>query len=196
MYIFLDTETTGLMPDLHEIIEVALITTDSRFNVTGTHVYKIKPHNLSGADADALAINGYNDAEWADALDPFEVAHAVREILDIHKRSILVAHNHIFDLNFLQQLFRRNMIDEQMYNPIIDTRGVALETFKPFGLTSTSMNKICFFLQWHKPQHRALSDAELCIRIMKASKRSYLNNALRLLISRICDTLGVDYSCV
>ena len=196
MYIFLDTETTGLMPDLHEIIEIALITTDSQFNITGTHVYKIKPQNLKGADPDALAINGYTDAGWADAMDPFEAAHAVREVLDIHKRSILVAHNHIFDLNFLQQLFRRNMIDEQICNPIIDTRGVVLETFKPFGLGGTSMNKVCFFLQWEKPQHRAYDDAKLCLRIMKASKRSYLNNAIRLLITRLCDTIGLNYSCM
>lgn len=196
MYIFLDTETTGLSPERHEVIEVALITTDNQFNITGSHVYKIKPFNISRADPEALKVNGYSDAAWADAIEPYEAAQAIRSIMDEYRRHILVAHNPSFDIAHIQTLFERNKEDPRIPNPIMDTRGVALQTFKAFGLGGTSMNKICFFLQWHKPQHRAYNDALLCIRIMKASQRSYLNNAIRLLFTRLCDILGIDNSFV
>ena len=194
MYIFLDCETTGLIPDTHEIIEIALIITDRHLNITGEHVYKIQPQNIEGADRDALAINGYTESKWRLAWQPLEVAHIVRELLDLHKRYIIVAHNPAFDLAFLQHFFKRVLVDHQIPNPIIDTRAVALQTFAPFGLERTSMDRICYYLQWPKPIHQAAQDAKLCIRIMRASYRGYINNAIRLLISRGCDMIGIDYS--
>lgn len=194
MYIFLDCETTGLMPDTHEIIEIAMIVCDSKLKVIGSHIYKVKPECIQQADRDALAINGYTESRWVKALSQHEAAQVIRELLQLYRRHIIVAHNPIFDLSFIQTMFKKWGLETHIPNPIVDTRAVALQTFAPFGMGRTSMSRICFFLQWPKPTHQAEADAMLCLKIMRASKRSYFNNAIRLLISRACDMLNINYS--
>lgn len=65
---FLDTETTGLNPDRHEIWEVALITLDGRERVWQFPIDEMK------ADPFALDIGHYWQRHWAD--DTFEVSTA------------------------------------------------------------------------------------------------------------------------
>ena len=71
--VFLDTETTGLDPDRHEIWEVALIDWDGEGWVE--YQWFIKPERLEDADPIALDIGKYwervprngSDAKWTDA---------------------------------------------------------------------------------------------------------------------------------
>lgn len=65
---FLDTETTGLDPDRHQIWEVALITPDG-----AEHVWQF-PINEMEADPFALNIGRYWDRHWS---------RGIREISDI-----------------------------------------------------------------------------------------------------------------
>lgn len=90
--VFLDTETTGLDPALHEVWEIAFAIND-RSIASG-----VIPHGLHTADPDALAMNGYTVRGLGVAPDPW---------LDIELKHLLagntiVGANPAFDTAFLR----------------------------------------------------------------------------------------------
>lgn len=94
---FIDTETTGLVADRHELLEVAVVTEEvnpSNPKLPGRIVRewcrKVKPQNLAEAEPKALEVNGYNDADWKNA-SPF--ADLARELLGLLQDGIIVGHN-------------------------------------------------------------------------------------------------------
>ncbi len=93
-YLYLDTETTGLNPGVHEVVELS-------YAVGGGEIYTlVLPHTLDHADARALEINRYherglaNQAAWATASD-------VDLFLQRAQATVLVGANPRFDANFL-----------------------------------------------------------------------------------------------
>jgi DNA polymerase III epsilon subunit-like protein len=155
--IFIDTETTGLKPVRHEIIEICIITefegTTERFET------KIKPQHISSASLEALKINGYNHKEWSTAPGFDEVAQ------EIHRRitgpdKIIIGHNPLFDMDFLEEhLFKVGLTLGRIRT--FDTAALAYEHLYPLGLKSMSLSKIRTFLQWDtEGEHRAGKDCE------------------------------------
>ena len=57
-YAVIDVETTGLNPNTHEIIEVAIVTKSESYHA------KVIPTNIEYASPKALEINGYNEKDW------------------------------------------------------------------------------------------------------------------------------------
>lgn len=88
--VFLDTETTGLDPNIHEVWEIAYGRLDGDVH-TGT-----VPHTRLRADPKALAMNGYHDHAIPGApLDfDFEVIMALQD-------NTVVCANPSFDVDFL-----------------------------------------------------------------------------------------------
>jgi DNA polymerase-3 subunit epsilon len=158
---FIDTETTGLVAAVHEIIEVAII----REMPDGTleeWAVKVKPQNLEVAEPIALRINGYNDHPelWADAPTFDEIAPIVAAKLE---GCILVGHNVSFDLAFLNDALKRAGSKAKLPYHKIDTVTLAFEHLVPKGLTSLSLDNIRKFLGWSKDgAHTALVDARDC----------------------------------
>ncbi|WP_261771539.1 exonuclease domain-containing protein, partial [Myxococcus virescens] len=73
---FIDLETTGLDASRHEVLEVAILRVDARsLKVLAEYEARVKPTRLADADPKALAVCGYSDAEWRNAL-PLEEALA------------------------------------------------------------------------------------------------------------------------
>jgi hypothetical protein len=62
--VFLDTETTGLDPALHEVWEIAWAIDD------GAILSRVLPHSLATADPEALALNHYWDRFPGEEVDP------------------------------------------------------------------------------------------------------------------------------
>ena len=73
MLCFIDTETTGLDPDRHDIWEVALITPDGR-----EHVWQF-PVDEMAADPFALQIGRYWDRRWPDDIGEVSRLDAIYE---------------------------------------------------------------------------------------------------------------------
>jgi DNA polymerase-3 subunit epsilon len=96
----LDIETTGLSPDSHRIVEVAVVTTDPWGRVLDEWTTRVNPQGPVGASH----IHGITEADVADA----PVFHDV--IADLTRRlagAALVAHNARFDLGFLSAEYGR-----------------------------------------------------------------------------------------
>lgn len=140
--VFVDTETTGLRPEYHEIIEIYIIKEDPGGNVIGEWHYKIRPEYLERASKIALEINGYTHKKWEGAVYFTTVAEEIKDILH---RCIWVGHNPRFDYDFLQEaLFRAGVPGIRC--TLIDTKVLAHEHLIDLG--STSFDNIRAYLGW------------------------------------------------
>ena len=159
---YIDTETTGLNHNLHEIIEICIIAEDLSGRVVGEFCKKIKPTNILMAEKEALEINGYTPEKWKDALQPNkELASTILNLLD--EEGIWVGHNPYFDFRFLREFMRKYSGNHIMrYMPKLDTRQLAIALFWP-DLQSFSLNSVrkSMGLGDHNP-HNARSDAYIC----------------------------------
>jgi DNA polymerase III epsilon subunit-like protein len=105
--LWIDTETTGLNPVYHEIIEIAILVESVLPDGTGTIVSswatKISPERIDRADAKALEVNGYTPEAWAGAPRFGEVAPQIAELLA--SGSLVCGHNVGFDVAFISASF-------------------------------------------------------------------------------------------
>jgi len=167
---FIDTETTGLNPQIHEVIEVAIVKEypDGRVEKYQT---LIRPKDIEAAHPKALEINGYGKApeRWEDA--PY-IEHVAKEIATRLKGCVIIGHNVGFDLKFLQSDFDREGLKYRLPYHKVDTVTLAYEHLVPCGLESLSMDKIRKFLGWSMTDaHTAMKDAEDARRLYRLLHR-------------------------
>lgn len=163
---FIDTETTGLNPNEHEILEIAILKYRGDCFL-GQLYFKIKPEHLELAEAKALEINGYaaNPAAWDEA-SPMSVIGP--KVLSFIEGAVLVGHNVSFDREFLVRNLARSGVEGRVPHRVIDTITLAYEHLQPLGLKSMSLDAIREFLGWSKKgAHTALKDAEDARRLFK-----------------------------
>jgi len=172
--IFLDTETTGLNPDVHEIIELAWIITDLNLNKKSGHCYKINPENIENADYKALEINGYSKEVWNKEAIPLE--KALREItksIPFGERAIVIGHNVDFDLRFLRKAFKDLGVFCSLSYHRVDTLSLSVAyKIAGRGIVKESENfklkTMADILEVdHKNTHTAMSDTEAVYEIFK-----------------------------
>lgn len=100
----LDTETTGLDCNYHEIIEVAALICDDNLNILARTAFRIKPKNIERASKKALEINGYDPKTWK----PEFSNHT-----DAFKYLNVFVNTHIGDCDFV--LFGQNIIFDKKF---------------------------------------------------------------------------------
>lgn len=160
----LDTETTGLDRDIHEIIQIATISyvvsgEGDRF-VTKKFEKKINPQQLHTASEKALEINGFSLEEWNGSPNADEVMLEVKEIIE--GSDILVGQNLIFDLNFIHEICHRNEIDPPNFPPYIDTKSIADRLVRANWLQRSGMDYLVehYGVKVEGRAHTALVDCE------------------------------------
>jgi len=162
--VFIDTETTGLDENKHEILEIAII---GEGGETLLHT-NVKPEHIETASEKALEINGYNPGEWEPSPLFGEIADKVHELLS---GPIIAGQNVQFDMRFINRSLRhafaeRGMseeeIDEKMESVsyhLVDTVTLAYEHLAGGGLRSLSLWAVCKWLGIeNKRAHTALAD--------------------------------------
>ena len=161
--VWVDTETTGLDPQNNDIIEIAIIKTLPSGNEISWHT-KIKMERPESAHPKALAVNGYTDEGWADAVDP---ATIWRELADtgLLENCILAGHNVGFDADFINATFVRHGIKLRVDYHKYDTVTLALEHLKPW-LKSASLVSVCGALGIPTDgAHGAMADVRMAMEV-------------------------------
>jgi DNA polymerase III epsilon subunit-like protein len=169
--IFLDTETTGLNPDLHQIWEIAWAVND------GDIESAILSHSLRTADPKALELNGYYQRcrgmvmgdDWATELNLHRMLAG----------NTLVCANPTFD----RMMLRKRWGGEPYHYRSIDIESMALGILKferPLGLKDirAELDMLGFVIA--EPDHSAAKDVEVlrdCYHALRDLQVRYFNNA-------------------
>ena len=159
--LFLDCETTGLDPLYNEAVEWAgVLTKPDGITVLKTFEAKVKPLHMDRFNAKAKEVNGYNDAEWADAP---EAALTAAGLHAIAKDAILVGQNVSFDEGFLTAFLKQHGLTPSWHYHKVDTMGLAWPLIKNGAINGLSLVNLAHWagLEQTKP-HRAMSDV-LCV---------------------------------
>lgn len=157
--IVLDTETTGLEPDSHRVIEIGCVEIINR-RLTGNRFHQyINPERE--IDAGALQVHGLS-TEFLSDKPVF--AEVVDSFLEFVKGAELVIHNAPFDVGFLNAELRR-LGDEKGaisdHCSVLDTLMLARK-MRPGQ--KNSLDALCRFYEVdnsHRDLHGALLDAEI-----------------------------------
>ena len=171
---FVDTETTGLSPEKHEIIQIGCVVVEQNLGMDGKQVYtiidefelKLKPEHIETAEKTALRINGYDEADWA-------LAYTQKEGMQLFsnktKDAIMVGHNLPFDYGFIAKAFAVTGVENKMHYHKLDTISIAFAKSKKrddidrFSLYSLAK----IFGIENKNAHTALSDARATFELFK-----------------------------
>lgn len=164
-FVFFDVETTGLSPwSGDRICEVAFLTWE-KGTVLGTFQSLVNPGRPISKPASA--VNGITD-QMVEHAPCF--ADLVPEIRRLLKSVILVGHNAVFDLSFLEFQLQA-LQEEEINNTVIDTLSLARRCY-----TFSSNNLGAIARSLHAPmtqEHRALGDALLTKEIFERFLRDF-----------------------
>lgn len=102
---FVDTETTGLDPFVHDAWEIAVIARDGD-QADAEHVWRIEP-DLTNADPKSLEINRYHERTSAPGWKWDDRQTAARDLYALLDGGVIVGSNPAFDAEMLTHLFGR-----------------------------------------------------------------------------------------
>lgn len=108
---FVDVETTGLIPDWHEMIDLGVVMTDLDGRTLDSLFVRLQPSHPERTAEGARAVNAFDAERWRQ-LGALAPAAAVDSLRAFHRRVagngpvLLVAFNSQFDAAFLDHLFR------------------------------------------------------------------------------------------
>ena len=116
-YVILDAETTGLSPQMDEIIQLSAI----RYDCFGTPISFYDTYLNPGIPipADATAINGITDEDVSGAPAAKEIKE---DFLSFLGNSLIVGYNVNFDLRFLNETFTGAFLDWKYVDALLMTR--------------------------------------------------------------------------
>jgi DNA polymerase III alpha subunit (gram-positive type) len=128
---FVDLETTGINPALHEIIEIGCLIArpneSGGYDVLDEFEIKVKPEHIETAEQAALRMNGYDESAWV-------LAHSQVEGLQMLSQKcrdcVLVGQNISFDYAFLAHAFGTYGVEDPFFYAKLDTISMAFLKFR------------------------------------------------------------------
>lgn len=168
--LFLDTETTGLIPGQYDVIQIAGIIEENN-NIIDEFKYKLRPFNPENIDDESLKINGFTKNQILMFPEPEEVIERLIFMLlpfMADKNILFAGQKTFFDLFFLQALFQKSKdevrrtinIMQIAHNATMDLKTLTLlAMLQGHKIKSNSLTDVCEYLgvKNEKP-HDALSD--------------------------------------
>ncbi len=171
MFVAFDTETTGLVPGVDRIVELAAVLFEAD-QVIDTWSALVDPG--IPMPPDAAGVNGITDSMVKGKPG---VGAVLPGFLSFLSRGSPVAHNAVFDVGFLcAEIEKMQEIEkgglETPPGPVLDTRNLARRAFP--GRYSYSLPNLArdFAFPCYEDSHRALTDAHQCRRLFMACLRA------------------------
>ena len=162
---FIDTETTGTDPNVHEIIELAVIIARQvdrdgkgpKLEIIEECEWKIKMEHPERAEEQALRVNGYNEVDWMFAVDRKK---AMQEFAKKTQSCTFVSHNLTFDYAFVMKAFDETGVDNNMHYAKLDTISIAFARLYDVPQADKfSLRALCDLLKIENSKaHTALAD--------------------------------------
>jgi DNA polymerase-3 subunit epsilon len=171
---FIDTETTGIDPTRHEIIELAVIVARQvdrpgrgpKLEIIEECEWKIKPEHMERAEPEALRVNGYNEVDWMFAIDRKK---AMQEFSKKTESCIFVSHNLTFDYAFVMKAFEETGAENRMHYGKLDTISMAVaRLYDAPQADKFSLRALCTLLKVDNTKaHTALADTRALVEVYK-----------------------------
>jgi len=167
--LILDTETTGLEPNLgHRIIEIAAVELVNRRPTGRTVHFYINPER--DIDSGATDVHGLT---WEMLRDKPRFADVVGEFVDFAKGAQWIIHNAPFDVAFIDEELKRLNLPtaSALAEEVIDTLALARDSFPG---KKNSLDALCErfgVANAHRTLHGALLDAQLLSEVYLAMTR-------------------------
>lgn len=142
---FVDTETTGLSKEKHELIEIGvLIYNPVNDLIEREWETKIAPSHIETADEYALKLNGYADNPEA---YKGSLRSGVIKFNSLVKDCIIVGQNVSFDLKFLYRAMDDFGIAPSFSRRYLDIMGMAWFAVKDTEIPGLSLENFCDYFQ-------------------------------------------------
>ncbi len=187
---FTDLEMTGLemfryengiFQPWHEICEIGLILADQKtLTVMDELNVKVKIEHPERMDPGAQEVNGYDEADWKDALSLKEAMALYNEKV---KEAVFTAHNVTWDWGFMDIAYALTGIKTSLDYHRIDLLShakAALEA-KGYELEKYRLSRLAEFLGLHPEPlpHRAINGARAAYDVYKSIKELPIKNPTR-----------------
>jgi DNA polymerase III epsilon subunit-like protein len=142
--LFVDVETSGLDPSVHEILELAAVRTthDLRREVGVVHL-KTRMTRPAAAAPEALSVNGYDERAWADAVPIRLALLEFSKLLGADYEIVWVGHNPHFDKGFIDAAARAESIVLPRTKYLVDTMSIAWPLCVRGMLERVNLESLC-----------------------------------------------------
>lgn len=164
----IDCETTGLDPEVHEIIEIGLVVFDSRTgHILDEWDIKVKPERPDDGSPQAYEVNGYDPVEWESAAT---LEDAMQQLVERTDGAAMMAFNVTFDLSFLQAAFKKTGIVDKMARHHLDLLTLAWMKIPHSRIQRWSLKNVCTYLgiEPEPAVHRGANGAKKAHEVYKA----------------------------
>ncbi len=150
-----DTETTGLMPNKDDIVQIGAVRVVNGRMVPGERIDQLVDPGRP-IPAASSKVHGISDTMVADAPKPLE---AVADFHEFARESVIVAHNAPFDLAFLHKYGK--VAGLEWPHPILDTVLLSAVVFgsNEVHTLDAVCDRLCIEIR-PEVRHTALGDAE------------------------------------
>lgn len=166
-YSGLDSFYTPRFMPWHEIIEIGLVVVDQN-SLTFQQImdFKVKPEHPERMAPEALAMNGYNEAEWKDAPG---LSSVMRLYGRLTEGAIIANRNVTCDWNFIDMAFKMTCVECKMDYHRIDIFSMAWGKLRNRGLQYFNLDGIAEFFGMPKEPlpHRAINGAMRALEVYK-----------------------------
>lgn len=174
--LWMDTETTGLLPAVNSIIEIAAAIESDGVTSSVIHEFARPCESSDLIDPVALSVNGHSIEQIMEYQDPSIVVSLLIAALDPYVKDdshkfILAGHHVSFDRDFLSEMFRRaGHIDafKRLFSHNTICTKVLVNVFKHNGwidIDSSSLEAVAAHYDLVYKPHSAISDVSAARRV-------------------------------
>ena len=170
--LFMDVETTGLNPNVHEVIEICLVETLPDGTIVQRFDSKIKPRGP--VDPKAAEVNGYTPEKWATAPPDYEVWGKINDVFGKCTCMSRVGANDLVEHQEWCRAHPKNKLTPWGWNVGFDLSFIKSHVFSEMSYHPEDVRSLCRpFLPWDKKV--SLSDA---VRFLLEREHAFAHTAV------------------